>query len=78
MDDRIKGYFGVKLDGKKLTEIANKIYALQYDNPSGCTIDDLLFIELERKPEHGRTPYAVVNTEGSLYGVTFKLITFER
>ena len=65
MRDRIKGYEGKLIDGKKLAEIANGIYALQYSNDfSKCTVDDLLFIELEEKNVFGDPKYALVCSEG--------------
>jgi hypothetical protein len=65
MRDRTKGYEGKLIDGKKLAEIANGIYALQYSNEfSKCTVDNLLFIELEEKNVFGDPKYALVCSEG--------------
>ena len=51
---RKKGYMGVILDGKKLTEICRQIYALQYVNPTAkMSVDDLLLIELAEKDVFG-------------------------
>jgi hypothetical protein len=65
MRDRTKGYEGKIIDGKKLAEIANGIYTLQYSNDfSPCTVDNLLFIELEEKNVFGDPKYALVCSEG--------------
>lgn len=65
MRDRVKGYEGKIIDGKKLAEIANGIYALQYSNNfSKCTVDNLLFIELKEKNVYGDPKYALVCSEG--------------
>lgn len=64
LDERTKGYYGIKLDGAKLAEIANQIYALQYTNPVKCNIEDLLLIELTEKDVFGNSRYAVVCSEG--------------
>ena len=64
MSERTKGYEGKLINGKKLAEIANSIYALQYDEPSKCTVDNLLFIELEEKNVFGDPKYALVCSEG--------------
>jgi len=65
MRDRIKGYKGNKLDGKKLAKIANDIYRAQYSNDfSECTVDNLLLIELEEKNVYGDPKYAVLCSEG--------------
>ena len=65
MSERIKGYEGKLVDGKKLAKIANDIYRLQYSNDfSECTVDDLLLIELEEKNVFGDSKYALVCTEG--------------
>ena len=65
MENRKKGYIGTILDGKKLADIANQIYALQYGDEAGnCTVDDLLLIELAEKDTWGDPKYAVVCTEG--------------
>jgi hypothetical protein len=65
MRERSKGYLGQIVDGKKLAEIANGIYALQYSNDfSKCTVDSLLFITLEEKNVFGDNKYALVCSEG--------------
>lgn len=64
MSDRTKGYMGNVLDGKKLADIANEIYRAQYNQPSTCTVDNLLLIELEEKNVFGDPKYAVVCSEG--------------
>ncbi len=64
-ESRTNGYVGKIVDGKKLAEIANGIYALQYSNEfSKCTVDNLLFIELEEKNVFGDPKYALVCSEG--------------
>lgn len=65
MSERMKGYEGKLVDGKKLAEIANSIYRLQYDeNINECTVDNLLLIELEEKNVYGDPKYALVCSEG--------------
>jgi hypothetical protein len=65
MSNRTKGYTGTIVDGKKLAEIANGIYNLQYSSDfSECTVDNLLFIELEEKNVFGDPKYALVCSEG--------------
>ena len=65
MRERMKGYAGNVLDGKKLAEIANDIYRAQYSNDfSECTVDNLLLIELEEKNVFGDPKYAVLCSEG--------------
>jgi hypothetical protein len=65
MSERMKGYEGKLVDGKKLAEIANSIYRLQYDeNINECTVDNLLLIELEEKNVFGDPKYALVCSEG--------------
>jgi len=65
MSERMKGYTGNVLDGKKLAEIANDIYRAQYSNDfSECTVDNLLLIELEEKNVFGDPKYAVLCSEG--------------
>jgi len=65
MRERMKGYSGNVLDGKKLAEIANGIYNLQYaGGESKCTVDNLLLIELEEKNVFGDSKYALICTEG--------------
>ena len=65
MSDRTKGYIGTLVDGKKLAVIANGIYNLQYSSDfSECTVDSLLFIELEEKNVFGDPKYALVCSEG--------------
>lgn len=62
---RTRGYEGKILNGEKLAEIANKIYALQYgDDYIDCKVDNLLLIELEEKDVFGDHKYAVVCSEG--------------
>jgi hypothetical protein len=65
MSERMKGYTGNVLDGKKLAKIANDIYRAQYSNDfSECTVDNLLLIELEEKNVFGDPKYAVLCSEG--------------
>ena len=64
MRERIKGYNGQILNGKKLAKLANKIYSVQYDKVGDCTVDDLLFITLEEKNVFGDNRYALVCSEG--------------
>lgn len=65
MSERMKGYAGNVLDGKKLAKIANAIYKLQYaGDVSKCTVDNLLLIELEEKNVFGDPKYAVLCSEG--------------
>ncbi len=65
MRDRTKGYIGTIVDGKKLAVIANGIYNLQYSSYfSECTVDSLLFVELEEKNVFGDPKYALVCSEG--------------
>ena len=65
MSERTKGFTGQLVDGKKLAEIANGIYALQYSNEfSKCTVDNLLLITLEEKNVFGDPKYALVCSEG--------------
>jgi len=65
MSSRTKGYIGTLVDGKKLATIANGIYNLQYSSDfSECTVDSLLFIELEEKNVFGDPKYALVCSEG--------------
>jgi len=64
MGTRMTGYVGQIVDGKKLAEIANKIYKLQYNEPSECSVDNLLFVTLEEKNVFGDNKYAVVCSEG--------------
>ena len=65
MRERMTGYTGNVLDGKKLAEIANGIYNLQYSSEfSECTVDNLLLIELEEKNVFGDPKYAVLCSEG--------------
>ena len=64
LDERTKGYYGIKLDGAKLAAIANQIYALQYTDAVNCNVEDLLLIELTEKDVFGRSRYAVVCSEG--------------
>jgi hypothetical protein len=65
MRNRQKGYIGQIVDGKKLAVIANDIYRLQYSNDfSECTVDTLLFIELQEKNVFGDPKYALVCSEG--------------
>jgi hypothetical protein len=64
MSERSKGYVGTLIDGEKLAVIANDIYNLQYLEPSVCTIDDLLLIELEKTDAFGDPKVALVCNEG--------------
>lgn len=65
MSERRKGYEGKLVDGKKLAEIANGIYALQYSSDFiPCKVDSLLFIELEEKNVFDEPKYALVCSEG--------------
>jgi hypothetical protein len=65
MRTRTKGYEGKLVDGKKLAEIANGIYNLQYSSEfSECKVDSLLFIELEEKNVYGDPKYALICSEG--------------
>ena len=64
MRERTQGYMGNVLDGKKLAKIANDVYKAQYNEPSECTVDNLLLIELEEKNVFGDPKYAVVCSEG--------------
>ena len=65
MSDRTKGYVGTIVDGQKLAVIANDIYRLQYNNDfSECTVDGLLFVELEEKNVFGDPKYALICSEG--------------
>jgi hypothetical protein len=64
MRTRMTGYVGQVIDGKKLAKIANKIYNLQYNEPSVCSVDNLLFITLEETNVFGENKYAVVCSEG--------------
>jgi hypothetical protein len=64
-ESRMNGYTGTIVDGKKLAEIANGIYNLQYSSDfSECTVDSLLFVELEEKNVFGDPKYALVCSEG--------------
>lgn len=65
MSERMKGYEGKLVDGKKLAEIANGIYALQYSSDFiPCKVDSLLFVELEEKNVFGDPKYALICSEG--------------
>ena len=64
MSNRSKGYVGSLIDGEKLAPIANDIYKLQYIEPSLCTIDDLLLIELTETDAFGDPKIALVCNEG--------------
>jgi hypothetical protein len=65
MRNRTQGYIGQIVDGKKLANIANEIYDLQYSGgAAGCTVDNLLLIVLEEKNVFGDPKYALVCTEG--------------
>jgi hypothetical protein len=64
MSERKKGYVGEIVDGKKLADIANAIYNLQYDEATPCKVDDLLLIELEEKNVFGDPKYALICSEG--------------
>ena len=62
---RERGYIGTVIDGEKLAELANNIYKLQYTEPSGCTIDDYLLVELHNdKDVFGDPKIALLCTEG--------------
>jgi len=64
-ESRTKGYEGKLVDGKKLAEIANGIYNLQYSSDfSECTVDSLLLVELEEKNVFGDPKYALICSEG--------------
>ena len=64
MSERVKGYVGQIVDGKKLATIANDIYKAQYNEFSTCTVDNLLFITLEETNAFGDHKYALVCSEG--------------
>lgn len=64
MSERIKGYVGQIVDGKKLATIANDIYKAQYNEFSMCTVDNLLLITLEETNAFGDHKYALVCSEG--------------
>jgi len=64
MDNRTKGYVGSRVSGKKLADIANKLYSVQYGDASTCTVDDFLFVELKKKDAFGNPRYAIVCDEG--------------
>jgi len=61
---RTKGYMGQLLDGKKLADLANAIYAIQYNEAGVCTVDHLLLIELKEENVFGENKYAVICQEG--------------
>jgi hypothetical protein len=62
--DRKKGYVGKTIDGKKLADIANAIYKLQYVEPSICTMDDYLLLELAETDAFGDHKIALICNEG--------------
>ena len=62
--ERAQGYVGKTIDGKKLADIANAIYKLQYTEPSVCTMDDYLVIELAEKDAFGDPKIALLCNEG--------------
>jgi len=64
LEDRVKGYYGHLVDGKKLAVIAKKIYALQYGESVDCAVSDLLLVEGKEKDFRGINKYAVVCEEG--------------
>ena len=65
MRNRKKGYIGQIVDGKKLADIANEIYDLQYSGgAAGCTVDNLLLVVLEETNSYGDPKYALVCSEG--------------
>ena len=64
MDNRTKGYVGSSVSGKKLADIANKLYSVQYGDASTCTVDDFLFVELKKQDAFGHPRYALVCSEG--------------
>jgi len=66
MENRTKGYIGTIVDGAKLAQIANAIYALQYpqDQLIECTVDDFLFVELAEKDSFEGHKGAIICDEG--------------
>lgn len=66
MENRTKGYIGTIVDGVKLAEIANAIYALQYPRHQliTCSVDDFLLVELEEKNAFDEHKVAIVCEEG--------------
>jgi len=61
---RTKGFIGSVIDGKKLADICNKIYDLQYSENATCKVSDLLLIELKAQDECGNNKFAVICSEG--------------
>jgi hypothetical protein len=65
MRNRTQGYIGQIVDGKKLADIANEIYDLQYSGgAAGCTVDNLLLVVLEETNSYGDPKYALICSEG--------------
>jgi len=64
MHQRQRGYIGNLIDGKKLADIANSIYKLQYQDPSTCTMDDYLLLELTETDAFGDPKIALICNEG--------------
>ena len=62
--DREKGYEGYLIDGKKLAGIANSIYQIQYLEPTLCTVDNFMLLELEETDQFGDHKIALICTEG--------------
>ena len=68
---RTPGYMGLVVSGNELAQIANKIYAIQYDTIVLCEIEDFLLIELsEKSGAHGRHLSAIICKEGVGYEET--------
>ena len=66
MEKRTTGYIGTIVDGTKLAEIANAIYALQYpeNQLTTCTVDNFLFVELAEKDPFDGHKVAIICEEG--------------
>jgi len=64
MHQRKRGYVGTVIDGKKLAELANDIYKLQYHDPVLCTMDDYLLLELTETDAFGDPKIALICNEG--------------
>jgi len=59
------GYVGQVIDGVKLAEVCNSIYTLQYGGDfKKCTVDNFLFVQLEKKDVFGDPKVAIVCNEG--------------
>ena len=73
---RKQGYMGLVVSGKKLAQIANKIYEIQYDTTLNCEIEDFLLIELSQRSRalegfrHERCLSAIICEEGVGYEET--------